>query len=223
MGNANRELEDAKRAQQAQIEKLALLYAQVQEAELQGAKLAARVEQAEAKLDNVTVEIAKQASLGKPVPQVVLDIEGFEEDAEVSALAKSAGDLQKQLSEMATQLQQLVANRRAASTAVESEQEIPQHERPEATPPEAKRIKPDEQDGDIVFGDALEDPPTPAKTAASSSKDDPKHLEAIRQKAKDRQATLEKAKVEAEAASKQEATRFRTWGKQAPPSGEQRV
>ena len=97
-------------------------------------------------------------------------------------------------------------------------------ERPAATPPEAKRIKPaDEPDGDIVFGDALEDPPpSPAKATAGSSKDDPKHLEAIRQKAKDRQATLEKAKADAETASKQDATRFRTWGKQAPPS-EQRV
>ena len=68
MGMANREFVAAKREQQAQIEKLAKLYSQVREAELEGANIAARVEQAEAKLDSVTVEIAKQASLGKNKP-----------------------------------------------------------------------------------------------------------------------------------------------------------
>ena len=104
------------------------------------------------------------------------------------------------------------------------EEERAQHKRPEASLPDPKRAKAaDDPDGDAAFGDTLEEAPTASKSTALSSQDDPKHLEAIKEKAKERQAELEKAKGAAEDATKKEATRLRTWGKSPPPPTQQQV
>ena len=135
-------------------------------------------------------------------------------------MAKSAETLQQQLSDMSMQLQLLVANRRAAGT--EANEEQTQHERPEASPPDPKRAKADDLDGDAVFGDALEEAPAVANSTAGSSPENPRHLEAIKKKAKDRQAALETATGAAEDATKRRR-RVSAHGGKNPPPPEQRV